>query len=563
MVEDVLLQILADQRVGRIPPHYVLEHRRRYVHRDAAQLANARIDGPLRQVHFAHALCQRKGGGGENVRRDLADLADDGRQPHPREDEDVVALADPELLPLVVHILERAAGGDDGLALAPAIDVLRQRLAVGGRVGEREHHGARAVVEHQLDMLLLEGATRTAGAQQYRDGHVAQHVGQVGLAGHFGIPARQQQARLGIAALVFVQPLTVVAHQPLGIQNVDAIAGRLGIQPFADHARTDLIRHPDPAGTGAIDQVVLLAQGLALDLDRPYDARQHHGPGPLDIVVERRQRLLITGEVVEGVGLAEVLPLQHGIGEVALDPGHELVDEVVVLLAANALVGLAQIHGVIQQRLVVGAHVQRDGQAAGGVDAGTQGIEGELADGDAHAAHPLITNPQDPLAVGHDNDAHRLGIEMTGQGAHVLDVLRGDVEAARLLEAVAELLTRLAHGRGIDVGGHLLHVACQQGVEQSLVAILQGPQVLVLLDVAAGAQKALINPLKLGFKRLNLGRQQAVELEVGALLFGEGGTLVEVAIVEQIGASQCNGAKILSLCIFPQQILSGSHSHSL
>ncbi|MNJ28735.1 hypothetical protein D3C77_232820 [compost metagenome] len=415
--------------------------------------------------------------------------------------------------------------------------------------------------QHQLDVLLLEGATGAAGAEQHADGHVAQHLGQPRLA--LQIPLGQQQARLGVAALVFIQPLAVVAHQPLGIQDVDAIPRRLRVQPLADHPGADLIRHPDPAGPGPIDQVVLLAQGLALGLDGTYDARQHHGPCALDVVVERGQRLLVAGEVVEGVGLAEVLPLQDGVGEVALDPGHELVDEVVVLLAANALVGLTQVHGVIQQRLVVGAHVQRYGQTASGMDAGPQGIEGELADGDAHAPHPLIADAEDPLAVGDHYDAHRLGVHVAGEGAHVIDVLRGDVETARLLEAVAELLTGLAHGRGIDVGGHLLHVARQQGVEQGLVAILQGPQVLVLLDVAAGAQKALIDPLQLGFEGLHLGRQQAVQLEVGPLLFGEGGALVEIAIVEQIGACQCNGAKILSLCVFPQQILSGSHSHSL
>lgn len=103
----------------------------------------------------------------------------------------------------------------------------------------------------------------------------------------------------------------------------------------------------------------------------------------------------------------------------------------------------------------------------------------------------------------------------------------------------------------------------QEGIEEGFVAILQGTQVLVLLDVAAGTQKSLIHPLQLGFKGLHLRRQQAVELEVGTLLFGEGGALVEIAIVEQVSACQCNGAKILSLCIFPQQILSGSHSHSL
>lgn len=129
----------------------------------------------------------------------------------------------------MVHVLERAAGGDYGAALAPAVDVLRQRLAVGGGVGEGEHHGALAVGQHQLDMLLLEGATGAAGAEQHADGHVAQHLGQPRLA--LQIPLGQQQARLGVAALVFIQPLAVVAHQPLGIQDVDAIPGRLRVQP--------------------------------------------------------------------------------------------------------------------------------------------------------------------------------------------------------------------------------------------------------------------------------------------------------------------------------------------
>lgn len=106
-------------------------------------------------------------------------------------------------------------------------------------------------------------------------------------------------------------------------------------------------------------------------------------------------------------------------------------------------------------------------------------------------------------------------------------------------------------------------MAGQEGVEQGFVAILQGSQVLVLLDVAAGAQEGLIDPLQLGFEGLHLRRQEAAQLKIGPLLFGEGGALVEVAIVEQIGARQRNGAKIVTLCIFPQQILSGSHSHSL
>ena len=99
MAQDVLLQILTDERMGGIPAHDILEHRGRHVHRDVAQLADPRVDGAPGEIRLAHALRERKGGGGEDVRAYLADLADDGRQPHAGEDEDVVALTDAIILP--------------------------------------------------------------------------------------------------------------------------------------------------------------------------------------------------------------------------------------------------------------------------------------------------------------------------------------------------------------------------------------------------------------------------------------------------------------------------------
>ncbi len=144
----MLLQILTDQWVGGIPTHDILEHCGRHMHRDAAQLANAGINGPFRQVHLTHALSQRKGGGREDIGRDLADLADDGRQTYTGEDKDVVALPDPELLPLVAHVLEGTTGRHDRLALAPAVDIFRQRFTVCCGVGEREYHGALAMFQH-------------------------------------------------------------------------------------------------------------------------------------------------------------------------------------------------------------------------------------------------------------------------------------------------------------------------------------------------------------------------------------------------------------------------------
>ena len=42
------------------------------------------------------------------------------------------------------------------------------------------------------------------------------------------------------------------------------------------------------------------------------------------------------------------------------------------------------------------------------MQAAAAGIERELADGDSHAARPLISQPQNALAIGHDDRLHRV-----------------------------------------------------------------------------------------------------------------------------------------------------------
>ena len=55
---------------------------------------------------------------------------------------------------------------------------------------------------------------------------------------------------------------------------------------------------------------------------------------------------------------AEVLPVQHRVREQLLAGGDVGVDELVVALVADAGVPLAQVHLVVEQRQVVGAHVE-------------------------------------------------------------------------------------------------------------------------------------------------------------------------------------------------------------
>ena len=108
----------------------------------------------------------------------------------------------------------------------------------------------------------------------------------------------------------------------------------------------------------------------------------------------------------------EVLPVQQRVGE---QPGGRRdvgLDEGVVALAAHPRVPVADVERVVEQLLVVGADVERDGDDPGRVDAGGGGVDGQLADGDAGAAaHPPVADAQDLLGVGGDDQVDVVGPE--------------------------------------------------------------------------------------------------------------------------------------------------------
>ncbi len=77
----------------------------------------------------------------------------------------------------------------------------------------------------------------------------------------------------------------------------------------------------------------------------------------------------------------------------------ERVDELVVLLAPDALVAESQIQRVVEELLVVRAAVEDDGQCPVRVDAGAERGQHQLGDGDENAARALVADAQDLLAV--------------------------------------------------------------------------------------------------------------------------------------------------------------------
>jgi len=114
----------------------------------------------------------------------------------------------------------------------------------------------------------------------------------------------------------------------------------------------------------------------------------------------------VLAEQTKGVGVAKVLPLQQRLGVGLLDGGHELGDKRVVLGAPGALLIDPDVQRILMQFRVVGADIERDGEAVVRMQAGAGGVEGQLADRDAHAERAEVAQAEDALAVGDDDHAH-------------------------------------------------------------------------------------------------------------------------------------------------------------
>src|SRR5262249_55633696 len=133
-----------------------------------------------------------------------------------------------------------------------------------------------------------------------------------------------------------------------------------------------------------------------------------HGGRPLYVVVEGAEPVAISLEQAVGGLLGGGLPPeQHGRG-ISLGGLGGGGGEGVVFRAGDALVPPPDVERVVEPLAVVGPRVEQDRQGGAGVDAAAGGIERQLADRDAHAAGPLVAQPEDPLAVGH-HDYRDLG----------------------------------------------------------------------------------------------------------------------------------------------------------
>ena len=116
--------------------------------------------------------------------------------------------------------------------------------------------------------------------------------------------------------------------------------------------------------------------------------------------------------------------------------------------------------------------------------------------------------------------------------------LQAQEQPARLAEQPAEMLAAGADRRRVGDRQQLLDVAGEQRVEHRFVGVLQFAQERVALEIGGEAAQHLQPPRHLLVERGDARRQQAVQLEVVAFLFGERGALVQEGIAEQLIAGK-------------------------
>ena len=417
---------------------------------------------------------------------------------------------------LVIHGREGTAAGEDCLAIRPRVGFFGRAFRLGGRVRESEDDRLLVDPRHGLDHGLREGLARAgyaddAGGFQHFDGR--QEVADKGVFMRVRPLVRHQ-----IGAFGHYQPLGV--HEP-------AAQPRFGLaQPFLHHRSHNQVTDADAGLAGAVEEELVVAQLAAGQPQRRVETGQHDARGALDVVVEGADAVAVVVQQPEGVGVAEVLKLDDGSREDLLHSQDELFHQRVVGFAPLAIALEADVKRIVQQFLIVGAHVQRDGQALLGMDAGAGGVERQLAHGDAHAVGSLVAQPQNALAIGDDDDTHVVIMPVAQDVGHAATILQADEHSLRLLKNVAIFLARLADGRGVDDGHQLVQIVHHDAEEQGGVAIQQANQVAVLGQRCWHAAHVFQHARHLVVQGRHTRWQQAAQPERIALGFAEAGTLV-------------------------------------
>ena len=215
--------------------------------------------------------------------------------------------------------------------------------------------------------------------------------------------------------------------------------------------------------------------------------------------------------------------MQHSLGIQPRGGLDVCIHERVVALVSDSLVAVPQVERVVQQALAVGADVEHQRDHAVRVDAGRGGIHDKFTDRDGDPSNTPITNTQDLLRIGGDDQVHIVcpGPEIVERCFDRLRLIDRQVHAARAPVILAVALDRRSDRRRIDDRQHLPQVLRHQPVEQHFVAVVKRGERNVFAHVVRLALILGVRSTRLIGQRQHCRRQQARQAQLLALFGSE------------------------------------------
>ena len=250
---------------------------------------------------------------------------------------------------------------DQRLTVGPRNDVDRLGFTAIRGVREGQHDRACAVSGHRPDDLFGERPTLPRRSDQHR-GLVATHdAQQVTLARIRQSETRRCGRRPCKFALVSISDFNIGNHKATRVHDRDAIHQLRFRYTLSTQARTQLSGDADARCARTVDQNALLGSGHFGDAHGREHAGERNGTGALNVVVKRRQHILVALHDRGRIVFAKVLPLHQRTWECDLHRLNKLFNQCVVFGPTHARLRPTQIHVVVEHFLVVRADIDAHG----------------------------------------------------------------------------------------------------------------------------------------------------------------------------------------------------------
>mmetsp|Transcript_12406 Transcript_12406/g.35880 ORF Transcript_12406/g.35880 Transcript_12406/m.35880 type:complete len:314 (+) Transcript_12406:992-1933(+) len=255
---------------------------------------------------------------------------------------------------------------------------------------------------------------------------------------------------------------------------------------FLANGHGDQLGNADAGLASTEKEEVVLGQLTSRNSRGSKDTREAHRCGALDVVVEAAGLVLVVLEEAKGIGVPKVFELDENLrAEHRLTALDELVDKGIVLWASQSLLSQADVELVLQELVIVGAHVDVHGQAPSGVHPSAGRVERQLANGNAHAIRSQVAEAEDTFAIRDDNGLHlaMLGSISSEDLRDSPLIVDGQVQTPGSSQVkFGPCLAGCTDGWCVHVGHALSCVLGQESKEEALVDVLNALQVAVLVQ---------------------------------------------------------------------------------